>query len=184
MLRKHLFTLNKKNYTTVSLPINVNSDESTVSLKLTITTKEIEFLLDNGSSASLINSKYVKNGTKINKNNIIELEVATGHLFKTLAATTGSFIAKECEIQHEFHMFGSDMLHIKFDGLLGHDFFNKYKCGIDLLNETLNMHIFSSERSILNNTVSPNEPVHVLYLVKKPFYLQNNYIKKNRHLFL
>jgi transposase InsO family protein len=179
MLKKHLLTLN--HYTTVSMPIKVTADEATIRIQLTITKSPTEFLLDNGSSASLINCKFIKNGTKINRTKKIEIEAATGHIVNSIAAASGSFTINNNIIAHEFHMYHSDILPIKYDGILGHDFFFKYKCDISIMNEKLYCHIPATETNrILEIDTVSNVQVqeNKLYLLKKPFYLQENYLRK------
>lgn len=120
----NLFTLStNSDITTVN--ININENTPYIFLLISCAKESAKFLIDTAASVSFISSRLTKNGTRVNKKNIVNIKSATGHSATTIATLIGIINLNNYEISHEFHIFGRD-LQIAVDGIIGFDFLYKH----------------------------------------------------------
>lgn len=120
----------------IQTKIHLNNEEATINLSLSISNQPVKFLIDSGSSISLINSKFIKDNINLNQNKKIEIIGATGHSALTLAVVHTEISIGNCTFKHDFHVYGND-ISINSGGILGWDFLKKFKGNIDFENEKL-----------------------------------------------
>lgn len=116
--------------------INMNNEESTVNLFMSVANRPVKFLIDSGSSVSLINQNLVKTEAYAISNKQIEIIGATGHSASTVAMVNSKILIDNKNINHTFHVYDG-ALKLNTDGILGWDFFKKFKCNIDFENKKL-----------------------------------------------
>lgn len=125
----------------ITYPINSLADETTIIVNSDITTRPVTFLVDTGSSISLINASVIKKDTSIDCNKKVELISATGHNTSTIASCTSKLNINNNILQFVFHVYDGNTIPIKYDGILGYDFMHSFNCMIDLQNNILTFNL-------------------------------------------
>ena len=109
------------------IKINFVNNEYVVTLNLNSAKRPINLIIDSGSQITLINKSVLKAGTKFFKNKKIVIEGLTGST-QSLGEATGIFSIGEIEFEKSFQIHDEDTK-INSDGILGNDFFEKFKVG-------------------------------------------------------
>lgn len=117
-------------YEIVKIPLIMQQDQILLKSETSISKRPVTYLIDSGSSVSLIDGKLLKNGTPISRSNTIKLKSATGHSAQSIALTTAQLLLENAEIGQTFHVFDQSMP-LSYDGILGWDFIFNNLCIID-----------------------------------------------------
>lgn len=104
-------------------------------MNLSIANRSIKFLIDSGSSISLINSKLVnfdeiKNAQNMYIERKIEMIGVTGHSAITTGLVKANILINGDEFKHAFYLFGNE-INLSTDGILGWDFLKNFQCNIN-----------------------------------------------------
>ena len=157
---------------------NMKSQPYYVTLRLSNTHQDLKFLVDTGSSISIIKSELLADNCPIFKNEILTLKGITEseNLCKTLGYANLEIFLKNQSINHKFHIVHFDQnLSLKYDGIIGNDLFETYKVKIDY--ERKNLIISNSFIPLLNNhfkdrnimyTLSPRSETIVKCNIRNP----------------
>lgn len=144
-----------QHFNLIKTKININEEEATVALLLSIMNRPVKFLIDTGSSISLINNNCVKQDTNFIYDKKVQIMGATGHSATTLALVATKISIEDQNLEHHFHVYGSG-ISINADGILGWDFINKFRGNIDFENKKL---ILKMPQSLVKLTTQPKEVV-------------------------
>lgn len=131
---KHIFSLTQESCekSIKSQIVSSDDDELTISMFVNNARRPIILLVDTGSSISLVNINIMNKNTNFNTQNTLELTSATGHNTSTLASCSSEININNIILNFVFHVYDGRMIPIKYDGILGYDFFKKYNCIINI----------------------------------------------------
>lgn len=101
----------------------------------------MRFLVDTGSDVCLIKLKYLKNDTKYNGNEILDLKGITPEVIKTLGTCILNFNINQQAYLFKFHIV-KDNFPITQHGIIGHNFLKTYQAQIDFSNSWLTINNF------------------------------------------
>lgn len=115
------------------IEINLNYVDGEVSINIHIAQaiRPAKFLLDSGASLSFLSADIIKSGIALDATDTVNVASATGHLLRTIASVKATMNVHDSILEHKFHIFDRNMS-IHADGILGIDFFEQYKCTLDM----------------------------------------------------
>lgn len=119
----------------IKIKICIENNEAFITLHSTNTKQSIKFLIDSGASLSFISANLIKNGAIVDYTNTVNVTSATGHSTKTIATINDIIHVDGTDLRHEFHIFNQN-IPINADGILGMDFFVKFKCVLNVSTST------------------------------------------------
>lgn len=136
----------------------MNNEEVTIKFSMSVANRPVKFLIDSGSSISLINQNLVKSEAYVLTNKKIEIIGATGHSATTVAMVNSEILIENKNINHDFHIYDRE-LELNTDGILGWDFLKKFKCNIDFENKKLILQVPISGKQNEITVTKPKEVV-------------------------
>lgn len=113
--------------------------------------KTSTFLIDSGAEISVLKAITSLGDTIVDKSKNIEVSSLSGKPLRTLGTANCEFYKNGITFNHDVHMVENN-LQLKYDGILGHDFLNKYLCTIDYETKTLTLKFQNNYLRVVSNT--------------------------------
>lgn len=98
-------------------------------IQLNISNSPLKFLVDSGAAISIIKENFLKHNVEINQNNRCNIVGISNNKSESFGTVKAEINLINISNKHVFHVVPQDFS-IPCDGILGLDFFQKYKCEI------------------------------------------------------
>lgn len=142
--------VNKKDehtpFKTIKQKLEIDNKDIKMKINLSIANKpEITMLIDTGATLTLLSSNSVRKGTTIYKSKSVNLIGINGeeNKLKSLGLIHGIIEMENCKIQQEFQIVDKTV-NMNADGILGYDFLKKYNAKLNLMDDTIELSIPTS----------------------------------------
>lgn len=129
----------------ISIPIEVTANEAYTTLHLSNATRPVRFLIDSGACLCFVSSNIIKPHTPVDTTKTVIVTSATGHSVNTIALLHDTIFFNDMTFVHEFNLFNEN-LPIAADGILGMDFFLKFKAILNFSMSTFDLVIPISQQ--------------------------------------
>lgn len=167
--------INPKCFLIARFPLIKTNNELQILLPIQSNDKNFKLSIDTGAQISILHPYKLDQNTIINVNKSILIQgIVQNSSTKSEGLVDVNIFHDDMVLSHDFHIVKGNPTS-KIDGILGHDFLNKYNACINYQNNSLELHIFHYLFPH-NDLIPPNDHTHIQSISTIPFtsdeYLQ------------
>lgn len=152
--------INPKCFLIARFPLIKSENELQIQLPIQKSDKIFKLSIDTGAQISILYPYKLDPNTIVNVNRSIQIQgIVQNSSTKSEGVIEANIFHDDMILTHEFHLIKGNSTP-KIDGILGHDFFDKYKANINYQNNSLKLHIFHY-LSPPSETESINDTTHI-----------------------
>lgn len=152
--------INPKCFLTAKFPLVKSENELQVKIPIQRSDKIFKLSIDTGAQISILYPYKLNLDTIVNISRSIQIQgIVQNSSTKSEGVIEANIFHDDMILSHEFHLIKGNSTP-KVDGILGHDFFDKYNANINYQNNSLKLHIFHY-LSPLSETEQTNDTTRV-----------------------